>query len=156
MNNLPFSLHVFEKTRKTVLNAVDGLSAEQLLKTPVGFSNNIAWNLGHIIAVQQGMVYWLSGLDGFVSAEFKDRYWPNTSPADWSSSPDVDELKSMLMSHTERVLADYGAGKFEGITYQSRTSGSGIYMDNLQDTFHYNNYHEGLHLGAIQAIKEFV
>ena len=152
-----FAIEVFEKTRQTVYDAVATLSAKQLLTIPSGFANNIAWNIGHIITIQQAVVYALSGLEMAIPLEtYKPLYWANTSPADWHETPDTVVLLQMLLDHSSQLSADYAASKFTGTQYQPRTSGSGIFMDTVEDAMSYNNYHEGLHLGAILALKELI
>ena len=152
-----FAIEVFEKTRQTVYDAVATLSTEQLLLVPNGFANNIAWNIGHIITIQQAVVYALSGLEMAIPFDiYKPLYWANTSPADWHETPDTVALLQMLLDHSSQLSADYAAGKFTDTHYQPRTSGSGIFMDTVEDAISYNNYHEGLHLGAILALKAFV
>ena len=152
-----FAIHVFQKTRQTVYDAVADLTDTQLLAVPTGFANNIAWNIGHIITIQQAIVYGLSGLEQAISAEiYRPLYWANTSPADWGEPPNSAELIQMLLDHPQQLAADYAAGKFANTHYKERTSGSGIYVNNIEDAISYNNYHEGLHLGAILALKEFV
>ncbi len=151
-----FPLQVFQKTRQTVFNAIESLTPAQLLVVPTGFANNIAWNLGHIIVLQQAMVYKRSGLASNCPEEMTGMYWANTSPSDWESEPDSAELIRMLIDHPRQLEADYVGGKFNGTTYAERTSGSGVFMQTLEEAMSYNNYHEGLHLGAILALKEFV
>ena len=48
---------IWETSRKMYLKIVENYSLEHLNKIPEGFSNNLAWNLGHIIVSQQGLVY---------------------------------------------------------------------------------------------------
>ena len=45
---------IWETNRKHYLKLIENYSLEQLNKIPEGFSNNLAWNLGHIIVAQQG------------------------------------------------------------------------------------------------------
>ena len=51
---------VFEITRlsrKIVAEYLENYTLEQLNKIPDGFHNNLIWNIGHIIVVQQMLVY---------------------------------------------------------------------------------------------------
>jgi hypothetical protein len=47
---------IWETSRKKYLELIENYSLEQLNKIPQGFSNNLVWNLGHIIVSQQGLV----------------------------------------------------------------------------------------------------
>ena len=53
---------IWETNRKLYLNFLNTYNLEQLNKIPDGFSNNIIWNIGHIVVSQQALVYRLSGL----------------------------------------------------------------------------------------------
>ena len=60
---------IWETNRHIYKTFLENYSLEQLNKIPTGFSNNLIWNLGHIIVSQQGLVYRLSGLPINVSTE---------------------------------------------------------------------------------------
>ena len=83
------ALPIFRHTRKSIYNAVKDLSPEQHLAIPDGFDNNVAWNLGHLIAVQQRLCYLHCGLESAMPEETMAMYLPSTSPADWEASPDT-------------------------------------------------------------------
>ncbi|MDE0464579.1 MAG: DinB family protein, partial [Caldilineaceae bacterium] len=83
MSQVAVGIH--RQIRSSIHTAVEGLSAEQLHAMPDGFDNNIAWNLGHIMVVQQRILYGSSGLPLSVSEETMPMYLPDTSPADWQT-----------------------------------------------------------------------
>ena len=62
----------------------------------------------------------------------------------------------MLAEHPKQLESDLAAGKFAAAVYQPHTSGSGIYCETLEEAIHYKNYHEGLHLGAILALRNLI
>lgn len=157
MNDLQFALHVFEKTRQSIRKSINNLTDVQLLTTPTGFANNILWNIGHVITLQQAMIYGRSGLPTEIDSPLmRQLFWANTSPTDWGTQPDIPTLIDMLTTHPHQLQKDIVNGQFSNTVYNPRTSGSGIYIESLAHAIHYNNYHEGLHLGAIQALKDFV
>jgi hypothetical protein len=127
---------------------------EQLNKIPEGFSNNLVWNLGHIIVAQQGLVYRLSGLPINVSAEMNEQYRNGSKPTGTTTQAEVDELKALLFSLIEKTKADYTAGKF--ITYNEYTTGTGFHLGNINDAMEFNNYHEALHMGFMMNIRKFI
>ena len=51
---MEFVFNAITQTRANAIAAIEGLSNEQLNEIPEGFSNNIAWNLGHILVTQLG------------------------------------------------------------------------------------------------------
>ena len=67
---------VFEITRlsrKIIAEYLEHYTLEQLNKVPEGFNNNLIWNIGHIVVVQQMLVYNLSGLPMMVSQEMVEK-----------------------------------------------------------------------------------
>jgi len=148
------SISILIQDRKLIHQAAAGLSQEQLLNIPPGFDNNIAWNLGHIVVVQQLLHYKLSGLEMHVTEEQIAMYRTGTSPADWHEEPDASLFLPLLDDLANQLAADYQAGKFAN--YQSYTTSTGISLPTIEDAIAFNNFHEGLHLGFILALKNLV
>ena len=65
---------ITETSRKVLLQFLEKYSVEELNKIPEGFSNNIIWNIGHIIVVQQMLVYKLSSLPMMISEEMIEKF----------------------------------------------------------------------------------
>jgi len=78
--------HTFEITntsRKILFQFLEKYTVEQLNKIPEGFSNNLIWNIGHIVVVQQMLVYKLSGLPMMISDEMVNAYKKLTLESSW-------------------------------------------------------------------------
>ncbi|UPT72086.1 MAG: DinB family protein [Flavobacterium sp. JAD_PAG50586_2] len=144
---------IWETNRNHYLTLIENYSLEQLNKTPEGFSNNLAWNLGHIIVAQQGLIYRLSGLPMYISDEMRNTYMNGTKPTG-TTQAEIDELKNLLFLLIEKTKEDYANGKF--VTYNEYTTGTGYHLANLQDALEFNNYHEGLHFGFMMNIRKFI
>lgn len=145
---------IWETNRKHHLKLIENYSLEQLNKIPEGFSNNLAWNFGHIIVSQQGLVYRLSGLPMNVSPEMMDTYKNGSKPTGTTTQAELDELKVLLFSLVEQTKEDYLAGKF--VSYNEYTTGTGFHLANLKDAVEFNNYHEALHMGFMMNIRKFI
>ncbi|WP_298139925.1 DinB family protein [Flavobacterium sp.] len=144
---------IWETSRNIYLKMIENYSLEQLNKIPEGFSNNLAWNLGHIIVSQQGLVYRLSGLPMNISPEMMDKYKNGSKPTA-TTQEEIEELKVLLFSLLEKTKEDYASGKF--ISYNEYTTGTGFHLKNIKDAMEFNNYHEGIHLGFIMNIRKFI
>ena len=142
--------------RSSIHSAVEGLSAKQLHAMPAGFDNNIAWNLGHLLVVQQRLLYRPSGLPMTVSEAMIPLYLPNTSPADWETEPDAKEVVAKLMPQQEQLEADYAEGRFSENGFNEFTTGSGITLSDIDGALVFNTYHESQHYGFIQALINLV
>ena len=147
-------LKAWKTSRKIYLDFFDKYSLEQMNVVPDKFSNNIIWNIGHIIAAQQSLVYKISSLPMYISEEFFDRYKPGTKPMGAVSQNEAGEIKSLLISMIDQTETDLANGKF--VSFTERNTITGFHLGNLQDSFVFNNYHEGLHMGCIKSIGRFV
>ena len=148
------SINIFIQNRRLIEMAVADLSPEAYFAIPKGFDNNIAWNLGHIIVVQQSLVYRLSGLATAVTAEDVAMFTIGTSPANWQREPDIPYLLRLLIELPPKLRDDYDSGKFQH--YQGLTTSLGVKLATVEDGIAYNNFHEGLHLGFIWALRNLV
>ena len=150
------AVEIHRQVRSSILTAVEGLSAEQLHAMPDGYDNNIAWNLGHIMVVQQRILYGSSGLPLSVSEEMIPLYLPNTSPADWQTTPDAEALVAMLMPQQEQLEEDYAAGRFSENEFSEFRTRSGLALGDLDAVLTFNIYHESQHYGFILALINLV
>lgn len=132
------------------IKTIDGLSGDQLTGIPNGFSNNILWNAGHIAWSQAAIVYSMGGLEAPVPASYKDYFDNGTNPSAWTSTPDIEEVKSNLKSLCDSIVADHAAGKFGE---RQPFNVGGLDITTFEEAMSFNAWHEGIHLGTILAIK---
>jgi hypothetical protein len=148
---------VFE-TQKTIrevlLRFLDNYSLEQLNKIPQGFNNNIIWNAAHCVAVQQALVYKLSGLPTIVSKEFILKYSKGAKPEGDVSQTEVDEIKTLLSTTLHQTQKDFDDHIF--VNFHEYTTSLGNTIKDINGALEFNNYHEGLHTGVIMSIRKFV
>ena len=145
---------IWRTNRNLYLDFFDKYTVEQLNKIPVGFSNNLIWNIGHIIVAQQGLIYKSSDLQGYVSQELFELYKPGSKPTGKTSENEIKELKELLISLIEKTETDFYKGVFK--VYNERTTSIGFHLGSLKEAIEYNNYHEGLHLGFMINIRKFI
>ena len=150
------AIGIHRRIRTSIVAAVEGLSARQLHEIPAGFDNNIAWNVGHLLVVQQRLLYRPSGLPISLAEEMIPLYLPNTSPADWEAEPNAEALVAMLMPQQEQLEADYAAGRFSENGFSEFTTGSGVTLSDIDGALVFNTYHEAQHFGFIQALINLV
>ena len=148
------SIDMFLQDRQLIRQALAGLSEEAYFNIPQGFDNNIAWNLGHIIVTQQALHYRLSGQPTLTNKEDVAMFKTGSSPADWTSRPDIGRLLELLVEAGPKLQDDYAAGLFA--TFRPYTTFTGITLRTIEDALAFNNFHEGLHLGTILALRNFV
>jgi len=148
---------VFEITRlsrKIVAEYLENYTLEQLNKVPEGFNNNLIWNIGHIVVVQQMLVYNLSGLPMVVSQGMVDKYKRGSKPEDNVSQSEVDEIRSLLFETINQTKSDFNSKIFKN--YTEFTTLSGFTMRNVEDALAFNYYHEAMHIGMMMSIRKFI
>ncbi len=150
--NTQFNVTKFN--RKCILAIAEGLNQEQLNTIPQGFNNNIAWNIGHTIVTQQLLVYKLSGLPCLISDQTIANYGKGSTANTEMTTEDMKSLLAELLPLTEKMESDYAAGIFK--TYNTYTTSLGFELTNVEKAIQFSNYHEGIHLGIIMAIKKLV
>lgn len=147
-------LKTWETSRNNYLRFIEPFTLEKLNTVPQGFNNNIIWNMGHIIAVQQSLVYRLSGHPMQISDEFFNQYKPGTKPERDISHEEADEIKQLLIKLCEQTRKDIERNIFTSFT--GRMTATGFDLTSLADALEFNNYHEGLHLGMMMSIRKLV
>ncbi|MCC1485467.1 DinB family protein [Winogradskyella immobilis] len=147
-----YRIDVAKKNRKLLEGFIDNLSLEQLNKVPQGFKNNVIWNIAHCIVTQQLLVYKKSGLDGMLSDEMIAKYRKGTKTEGDVSQTEVDEIRSLLYTPLDQTNTDYNNGVFKN--YEAYTVSTGSTLTKAEEAIDFNNFHEGIHLGYILALKK--
>ena len=148
------SFEINKTSRNVLFKFLQNYSLKQLNTIPEGFSNNLIWNIGHIIVVQQMLVYKLANLPMMVSDEMVEKFKKGTKPEHNVTQEEVDELKVFLFSTLEKTRQDYSENLFQ--TYNEFTSMSGFTIKSVTDAIAFNNYHEALHTGIMMQIRKFI
>ena len=141
-------------SRKVLATFLQNHTLEQLNTIPEGFTNNLIWNIGHIVVVQQMLVYNLSGLPMLVPQEMVAKYKRGTKPGDFIGQAEVDQIQSLLFETINQTKADFNAKIFRN--YTEFTTMTGFTIKNVEDALSFNYYHEAIHLGMMMAIKKFI
>lgn len=145
---------IWETSRNLFLKYLETYSLEQLNTIPTGFSNNLIWNIAHVIVSQQKLVYVLSGLPMHISQAMLEKYQNGSKPDGKVTQSEVDDIKRLLISTINQTKSDFENGVFKEFNpYQTKT---GFYLGTLQEAIEFNNYHEGIHYGIMMQIKKFL
>jgi len=141
-------------TRNNVLKLIDNLNLAQVNEIPEGFNNNLAWNLGHIVATQQRLCYGLSGLPMDLDNEFIAKYRKGSKPEGDISQADLDFMKNQMIVLTDKMEDDFANGIFK--EYKEYTTSYNATLTSIDDAILFNNMHEAMHLGFMIALKKKV
>ncbi len=151
MNN---QFELIRKQRNFLLDSIKELAAQQLNRVPPGFNNNITWNLGHMIAAQQGICYVRAGLKPYTEETFINAYKPGTKPGEAVDTEQIEKIKELLFSSVDMLENDYEKKLWPN--YPAWTTRSGIGIKSIDDAIEFLHFHEGLHSGYIMAIRKIV
>ncbi len=143
---------LLHKTRNNVLRLTENLSLETLNKIPEGFNNNIAWNLGHLVATQQLLCYGLSGQQILVENDFITKYRKGSKPEGDIDQAQLDFIKNQLIVLVDKTEEDLEKGIFQN--FKEYPTSYGIVLNSIEDAIVFNNAHEAMHLGYIIAMKK--
>jgi len=147
-------IDIIKQPRLLVLKEIENFSTEQLNKIPEGFNNNIAWNLGHMIAAQQGICYKRSGLDTTITEDFFHTYKPGTKPEKIIDTAEITFIKEQLFTTLEQLEADMNTGIF--VNYTQVMTRYGIELNSIDEAISFLPFHEGLHIGYIMSLRKLV
>ena len=139
-------------TRGNLLHATESLSLKQVNQIPTGFSNNIIWNMGHLLVTQYLLCYGLSGQAYPLDPKYVAQFRKGTKPEGDVDADSLAYLRQELLSAPVRMEQDYNSGLFTQFKVY-RTSYN-IELQNTEDAIQFNNIHEGLHFGYVLALKK--
>ncbi|SEB43088.1 DinB family protein [Paenibacillus sp. GP183] len=90
-------LHTAQLVRLTLISRVEEISEDLFDVQPSPFNNTIRWNIGHIIATLDRIVFNRVFQTSMLPAGFSDYYKNGTKPSDWANIPhSKDELLGLL------------------------------------------------------------
>ena len=151
---MKIEFEILQKSRKLILEFIDGLSMEQLNKIPQGFNNNIVWNIAHLVVTQQLLCYNFSGLEMTVSDEMVAMFRKGTAPHSFISKEDFEVYKKLFIELPLQLERDYRMGIFKN--YQEYTTSLDVKIIDIDFAIAFNSYHEGIHLGVILGIAKLI
>jgi hypothetical protein len=147
-------IETIRKTRSFLLEQIKNLGNEQFNQVAEGFNNNIIWNLGHMIAAQQGMCYKRAGLPTLISEEFWEKFRTGSKPQAPMTDEEITYIKGLLFSTLDKLEADYNNNIFGN--YTAWSTRYGVEVASIDDAIEFLPFHEGLHAGTILAMKKIL
>jgi hypothetical protein len=143
-----------KKVRNYLLEQVKDLTIDQLNEIPEGLGNNIAWNMGHIIAAQQGICYTRAGLKPAVDEKFITLYKPGTRPGSFIDADEIASIKAAFVSALDQLEKDYENNLFTN--YNAWTTRYGVAINDIDDAIEFLLFHEGYHSGCVAMLKNVI
>ena len=133
---------------------VKDVSKDKLIIIPNKYKTNLLWNLGHLVATQQILVYRLSSVSLLIDEETLSYFRKGSDPASWQKTPDHKLILNLLEDIPIQFKKDYQDNIFTG--FKEYETSSGLVLNNVEDAISFNNYHEGIHQGIISSLLKQV
>jgi DinB superfamily len=151
---MTLQIETIRKARTLLLEQLEDLTVDQFNQIPQGFKNNIGWNMGHMIVVQQGICYQKSGLPLLISDDFGKRFGPGSRPGEIIGVIEIVNIKQLLVTTLEQLEIDYESQIFDN--YRGWATRFGNMVVNIDDGLEFLSFHEKLHSGTITRMKTLV
>ena len=150
-------LQKIEKFRQYMLRETEGLTIEQVNTIPAGFGNNIAWNLGHVMASALMLFYKRAGHSVPVDEQYIQPFLPGTKPEENYSAERIATIRALAGRTLQTMLQDLDRLDFSSYTKSENIERVyGIALLTIEDALDFLLYHEGYHLGKIRTIKQLI
>ncbi len=145
---------ILKANRIIILNILENLTLSQVNKIPQGFRNNIIWNAAHLIVTQQLLYYKLSGLAIGINDEMVKKYTKGTAPENDITLEEFETIKKQLIIFVDTSKEDYNNHIFK--IFHPYPTSANVTLNTIDEAIQFNNFHEGLHLGYILALKKSI
>ncbi len=135
--------------RQYTLNQIKGITEENADVIPEGYSNNLRWNLGHILVSHAGLILPRIGVEVPFGKDYLESFNRGTSPGNWSAETpaldtlykDLEEQVDLLKYHLKGRLDEQLTEPFAGLSTVGGLTGFAI-------------SHEAVHAGTVIGMKK--
>ena len=106
------TLDLLTVSRNNIIEIIKDLSLEQLNQIPLGFNNNIAWNIGHLTATHIGLIYTLSGVENDFPTDFIQKFKKGTKPEQDIDQQEFELMTTLVFNQVDDLKRDIEANVF--------------------------------------------
>ena len=139
------------ENRAFLLQQLKGLTVEQFNRIVTGRNNNIIWNLGHMITVQQSACYKQAGLPTSIPDDFPQRFKPGSKPEAIVSEAETAAIRQSLVTTLDQLEKDYNHRIFGN--YIPWVTRYGAELTNIDDGLKFVLYHDEWHTAVIIDLR---
>jgi hypothetical protein len=147
-------LLIFQKIRESVVDFARSCSDEELHQIPLGFSNNIFWNLGHLVVTEQLLLYKRSSLPIHIPEVWLSSFRKGSAPSELLRSIPLEPLLETLAQQPKQLKDDFGVDIFN--EYEPFITGMGVSIENIHQAIAFNVFHEGMHFGVMSSLRKHI
>lgn len=126
----------------------EGTNPETLDRIPSGFNNSIRWNLGHILYVQEQIVFGLAGEQMAFPKSYEGLFGNGTKPVDWTTEPpSLETLIDGLKEQPARIQQAF-SDRLETPLVKPFLG-----QETIGEIISFSLFHEGVHIGVIKGLQ---
>ncbi|RKP53150.1 DinB family protein [Cohnella endophytica] len=138
----------FRMWRSWTIDLVESLDEALLDDIPTGFSNNIRWNIGHILVGWDHAVFTNIQKDRQLSLQYHTMFPRGSMPSLWvETPPSLIELRNSLSKQQDDIV-DATRGQLD-----RRLVEPFLHMNTIGEIMLFQLSHEALHAGVITGIR---
>ncbi len=152
--DLNYQLDLLEITRKNILGITAAFDTDQLNLIPTGFSNNLVWQMGHVLVTQQLLQYTLSENTPHIPNDLIQKYRKGTRPEGTVDEKEIQFIREQLVHTSTLLRQDLKEGLFKA--YKPYSTSYNATLSSIEEAVIFNNLHEAMHLGYIMSIRKFL
>lgn len=146
-------LELMRISRNNVKALVSDLTLEQMNTIPEGFNNNVIWNVGHLIATTELLIYGLTGIEEKLDNDVIEKYRKGTAPKGLVDEAEVTALLEKLEAQVDELEEDLDSDLFTNTSFKKYPTSFGYTLTNVHEAVQFNTTHEAMHLGYLMAMK---
>jgi hypothetical protein len=146
------NLEILKVSIGNVLALTSKLPIEKLNEIPAGQSNNLIWNVAHLLVTQKGLIYGLSGNASGLDQTFVDKYKKGTKPHGNLSETECEAIFEMFNQQFDVLVNDIEKGIFKN--YSPYMTSYNFEISSIENAVAFNNVHYGLHISTILRLKK--
>jgi hypothetical protein len=149
---MTYQFQLLQTTREHIARMLEGLSPQQLNHIPAGFSNNLLWNAGHVLATQQLLLYGRSGQEPLLPDTFIEAFRKGTRPDGRYGQDTIAFIREKLVPTAQQAALDYERGVFQA--FEPYPTSYGVELRDFSEALQFVNVHEALHLGYMMSLRK--
>lgn len=140
----------FQFTRRSLLRILEGLDDRLVTIQPKKFNNNILWHIGHILVVNEKMIFGFPiNHSSKIPTSYYDLFCSGSDPSKWNSEvPELEVLITYLEEQSNRI------NELPNEFFEKKLPFEFPLGTTYKELYEFLIYHESEHIGQIKAMKK--